>query len=407
MKKVIATILLAAFLLSKTACGQAEGEAGNSSRPGASTLPVIDDLPDAPSGGGPNIEGPNAEGSDIDEPGSGGPAGSTFAGLDAAAFDGGVERLFYAGDGKLLVYADDLQLYDTCTGTTLARYTFEGERLSRMDCTPLEDGYAVIGYQPAKTEGGSGLIAAATSAGSTNCYLFDRSLGSVDVLSLEELLPEESVIMAASVSPDGEWIAFSTLDGLYLYSIEGGDVRTVIEDPLSGGEGIGVIGAVAFTQKGTRIAFLGDRYGSVALDGSDLICGEPQGYAMGDQMIGYDTAVWIPEDFTKASGRSLMLDGACREPRIVDFAQGDTGRDGVYGSEQGRYLATAALLETGVRLALYDASTMELIATKEFWDADSSYFARAPRSVCILDDARAGTILCGYDQHTVAFDFSF
>lgn len=383
MKKSIALLALVSIILALTACGQSGSQSTGYTVSTASPEHAVSHTePSAPEEG----------------------SSAAFYGLDVSLFSGGVERFFCAGNGRLLVYADNLYLYDTRTGMVLAQHSFDGTRLSQIACTPLTDGFAVIGW-PAGETASTGLAASDASQAGVTCYLFDSSLNLTNTFSLDSLLPSQGSVFAAQVSPDGAHIAVSTVSSLYLCSIAGGDVQTIMEDTLS--EGIGVIEALAFTKQGSRIAFLGEACGSVALDGSDLVAEPAQGYALGDSMIGYDASLWFPQDFTKASGQLLMTDGFCRDTTVVSLETGDTGRDGVYGSEQGRYLATAALLQSGVRVNIYDAATMELITTKEFSDADSSYFARAPRSLCIMDDARAGTILCGYDRHTIAFDFSF
>ncbi len=383
MKKSIATLALVSIILTLTACGQSGSQstehAASTDLPESAVSPVEPSAPE---------EGSSA----------------AFCGLDVSLFSGGVERFFCAGNGRLLVYADALYLYDTRTGTVFAQHSFDGIRLSQIACTPLTDGFAVIGW-PAGETVSTGLAASdATQTGAT-CYLFDSSLNLTTAFSLDALLPSQGSVIAAQVSPDGAHIAVSTVSSLYLCSIADGSVQTIMENTLS--KGIGVIEALTFTEQGSRIAFLGEACGSVALDGSDFVYESAQGYDLGDSMIGYDASLWFPQDFTKASGQLLMTDGFCRDTTVVSLTTGDTGRDGVYGSEQGRYLAAVALLQTGIRVNIYDAVTMELITTKEFSDADSSYFARAPRSLCIMDDARAGTLLCGYDRHTIAFDFSF
>lgn len=325
----------------------------------------------------------------------------TFWEIDSAAFSGGVERIFYAGDNKLLVYADAMHLYDTITGTTIAEYTFEGGRLKDITCTPTVNGYAITGWQSGD---GNGASLGTASGSGVMCYIFNSSLTLKNTFSLDSLLTANGGVMAAKASPDGDHIAFSDLDSLYLYSISNDSVSTVI----SNDQGIGIIGAMTFTQQGSRIVFLGDdMYGSVALDGSNLIYGDSHGYALGDSMICYDDTVWIPQDFTKASGRLLRLDGTCQKPSVVNFTQGDTGKDGVFGSEQGRYLATASLMENGIRMRIYDSGTLELVAEREFTHTDGNYFAREPRGICLFDDARAGVVLCGYDQHTISFNFTF
>ena len=383
MKKSLAAIALVFIIFTLAACGQNAPQSMEHTVPAASLG----------SAGLHENSSPSEEG-----------VSSVFRGLDVSQFSGGVERFFYAGDGRLLVYADDLYLYDTRTGMALAQHSFEGVRLSQVSCTALMDGFAVIGWPAGKTVSAGLTASDATQAGAA-CYLFDASLNLTATFPLDDLLPSKGSVVAAQVSPDGAHIAVSTVSSLYLFNVADGRVQTILEDTIS--EGIGIVETLAFTEQASRVAFLGEVCGSVALDGTDLVLQAAQGYALGDSLIGYDDSLWFPQDFTKASGQLLMTDGSCGKTAIVSFASGDSGADGVYGSEQGRYIATSALLESGVRVAIYDAATMEPVATKEFYDADSSYFARAPRAVCIMDDARACIVLCGYDQHTIAFDFSF
>lgn len=394
MKKGIIIIAVISCLLMLAGCGHTITNEENREHSDLSSSSSSDKSNDAII--------PNAQKSSSQEASA---SSHAFCGIDISSFSGGVEKLFYAADGKLLVYADNLYLYDTVTGSVISEYSFDGGRLSEMTCTPLPNGYAVIGYRRPDKGISSGLISSTDSGYETICYVFDPSLHLLNSFSLQHLLPTESDIITAKASPDGDHIAFSDVNNLYLYSISNNSVSTIVSD--TGNSEIGIINEIAFTQHGSRIVFLGDICGSIMLSGSDLVSVDPQGYALGDSMIAYDEIIWFPQDFTKASGKLLMLDGNFQNSNIVDFAKGDTGKDGVYGSEKGQYLASATLMAQGVRVNVYDASTMELISSQEFTNTDSSYFARIPRAICLMDDARAGVVLCGYDQHTIAFNLAF
>lgn len=57
-------------------------------------------------------------------------------------------------------------------------------------------------------------------------------------------------------------------------------------------------------------------------------------------MILFENEIWFPEAFDKATGKMLLTDTNGKTIRIVDFEGEDTGADGVFASDNGKYIAT-------------------------------------------------------------------
>ena len=382
MKKTFCITLALLFTLALSACGKADSPAPSVSGGASSDAPVVSG--NAPSGT-PVVSVPAPGG----QPGQS-PSSCTF---DPALFGGKLQSCAYAGNGTLLVLADKLYLYDTGTSSVLA--TAEAP-LRDFEAQAIDGGYVLSGM------GDSGMMA----------YIYDSSLSLNKEIAVNELLQGDFVVSetgGVAASTDGKKLAFAAMGGLYLYDLESGNLTTLLDLAQNAGTAsisISMLNGAAFAQNNSQIVFYGSGnpipevdgeegfsiYGSIAVDGSGLKLTKPSDYEM-EEMQSSVSRLFFPQTFTQANGTLLWIDRAAGSANKLSFSAGGEGKDGVYGSEQGDYVATA-VLGSNLTVRVYDVASGELVATEVIENSDSTYFSRIPR-IYLLDGAKTAIVVLG------------
>ncbi len=386
--------------------------------------------------------------------GQAGSAGGTFSGrlFDGSSFAGSVTSVLYAGAGKLLVCADSLSLYDAAVDKIVGEYTFSQPDVSIWGIYPLSGGYALFGEFPESSAGGSsdvpegeggdtmyvqgsaatGLTATAGNEEGLRCWIFDEQFVLQDSLDLHRLLKEqgyEETELSAAISWDGTQIAVCGIRRTYLYQVED-NVFQVLLDMDSGRQS----GSLRYVQA-SKVHFMGRGsgpeeilftgiaipegktdsvpvYGVMKSDGSALECYALSDYVLSGDMIPYQEEVFFPEDFQNATGRLLVTDLSGHRLRVVELEGEDTGEDGVFGSDTGKYVATAAILgdidqwEGGWRVRIYDAGSGEIVWEQDV-GTDKEAYEGLGCSVKILDELRECIVICGRGQERVITSYFF
>ena len=328
--------------------------------------------------------------------------------FDPALFGGKLQSCAYAGNGTLFVLADKLYLYDTGTSSVLA--TAEAP-LRDFEAQAIDGGYVLSGM------GDSGMMA----------YIYDSSLSLNKEIAVNELLQGDFVVSetgGVAASTDGKKLAFAAMGGLYLYDLESGILTTlfdVTQNAGTGGIGISMLNGAAFAQDDSQIIFYGNGntipavdgedgfsiYGSIALDGSGLKLTKPSAYEI-DEMQSSASRLFFPQTFTQADGTLLWIDRAIGSTSTLSFSLGSEGKNGVYCSEQGNYVATA-VLDGNLTVRVYDVASGERIATEVIENSDPTYFNRIPR-IYLLDGAKTAIVVLGgsiNDLDTLVSTFEF
>lgn len=371
MKKTFCITLALLFTLALSACGKADSPAPAVSGNAPSDTPVVS----VPTPGSQQEQSPSS---------------CTF---DPSLFGGKLQSCSYAGNGTLLVLADKLYLYDTGTATVLADMEAP---LRYFEAQAIDGGYILSGM------GDNGAMA----------YIYDRSLSLKKEIAVNELLPGDFVVSetgGVAASTDGKKLAFAAMGGLYLYDLESGSLTTLLDLAQNAGTasiGISMLNGAAFAQGNSQIVFCGSGnsipavdgedgfsiYGSIAVDGSNLKLTKPSAYAM-EEMQSSASRLFFPQPFTQANGTLLWIDRATGSADMLSFSTGNEGKDGVYGSEQGSYVATA-VLDSNLTVRVYDVASGELVATEVIENSDPIYFNRIPR-IYLLDGAKTAVVLLG------------
>ena len=371
MKKTLCITLSLLFTLALSACGKADSPTPTVSGSNSSNTPVVS----VPNAGSQQEQSPSS---------------CTF---DPALFGGKLQSCAYAGNGTLFVLADKLYLYDTGTSSVLA--TAEAP-LRDFEAQAIDGGYVLSGM------GDNGMMA----------YIYDSSLSLNKEIAVDELLQGDFVISetgGVAASTDGKKLVFAALGGLYLYDLESGSL-TILLDMAQNAEtasiSISMLNGAAFAQDNSQIVFCGSGnslpavdgedgfsiYGSIAVDGSGLKLTKPSDYEM-EEMQSSVSRLFFPQAFTQADGTLLWIDRATGSANTLSFSASGEGKDGVYGSEQGNYVATA-VLDGSLTVRVYDVASGALVATEVIENSDPTYFYRVPR-IYLLDGAKTAVVVLG------------
>ena len=371
MKKTFCITLALLFTLALSACDNTDSLAPAFSQSPPSNTPVVS-VPDS---------GSQQEQS---------PSSCTF---DPAQFGGKLQSCAYAGDGTLFVLADKLYLYDTGAASVLA--TAEAP-LRDFEAQAIDGGYVLSGM------GDGGMMA----------YIYDSSLSLKKEIAVNELLAGDFVISetgGVAASTDGKKLAFSAMGGLYLYDLESGSLTTLLNVAQNDGTasiGISMLNGAAFAQDNSQIVFYGSGnsipavngedsfsiYGSIAVDGSGLKLTKPSAYEM-EEIQSSASRLFFPQTFTQADGTLFWIDRVTGSTNTLSFSTSGEGKDGVYGSEQGNYVATA-VLGSNLTVRVYDVASGALVATEVIENSDPTYFYRIPR-IYLLDGAKTAVVVLG------------
>ena len=199
------------------------------------------------------------------------------------------------------------------------------------------------------------------------------------------------------------------MGGLYLYDLESGSLTTLLDTAQDAGTAsisVSMLSGAAFAQDNSQIVFYGSGssipaadgeedfsiYGSIAVDGSGLKLTKPSGYEM-EEMQSSVSRLFFPQTFTQADGTLLWVDRATGSANTLSFSASGEGKDGVYGSEQGNYVATA-VLGSNLTVRVYDVASGALVATEVIENSDPTYFNRIPR-IYLLDGVKTAVVVLG------------
>ena len=371
MKKTLCITLALVFTLALSACGKTDTPAPAVSGSDPSDTPVVS----VPTPGGQPGQSPSS------------------CAFDLTLFGGKLQSCAYAGNGTLLVLADKLYLYDTGTSSVLA--TAEAP-LRDFEAQAIDGGYVLSGM------GDSGMMA----------YIYDSSLALKQEIAVNELLQGDFVISetgGVAASTDGKKLAFAAMGGLYLYDLESGSLTTLLNMAQNAGTAsisISMLNGAAFAQDNSQIVFYGSGnsipevdgeedfsiHGSIAVDGSGLKLTKPSDYEI-EEMQSSVSRLFFPQTFTRANGTLLWIDRATGSANTLSFSASVEGKDGVYGSEQGNYVATA-VLDGSLTVRIYDVASGELVSTEVIENSDPTYFYRIPR-IYLLDEAQTAVVVLG------------
>ena len=328
------------------------------------------------------------------------------SGFKDSAFSGKVSGCYYAGGNRIIVAADQLYLYDMGKGETIASADIS---MGDLCVQTFTDGYFVVGQ--GKAEGGSNGSFAASESGGINGYILNKDFAVQDTISFSGLLSDDFIlqITGIAISQDGKQVAFGGLSGLYLYDVSSRKVRTILnysEEGTADNMQIVTMDSLTFTGNNTLVyvgmaadtSIGGDGvsvYGTVSTDSADLTITKKGDYKVDTEEVQKGGNLLImPQSFDKNNGTLLMLDTTSNTENTMSFSSRSEGKDGVYCSGQGKYVATAVLEESSVTINIYDTASGKNIHTETVQDSNSTYFLRVPQ-ILILDESGTCIVVLG------------
>ncbi len=401
--KWMCMILMLALALPLSACGNGQ-ENGNSSENGAINMEpqsVEDDSSE-------NTGNESSEMNVIDLQDNGTDKNiMAVSTVKDSAFSGKVSGCYYAGGSRIIVAADQLYLYDTGKGETIASADIS---MGDLYVQTYADGYFVVGQGTGSGGGSNGSFAASESDG-INGYLLNQDFAVQDTISFSGLLSDDFIpqITGIAVSQDGKQVAFGGLQGLYLYDVSSRKVRTILnysEEGTADNMQIVTMDSLTFTGNNTLVyvgmatdpSIGGDGvsvYGTVSTDSANLTITKKGDYKVDTEEVQKGGNLLImPQSFDKNNGTLLMLDTISNTEKTMSFSSRSEGKDGVYCSGQGKYVATAILEESSVTINIYDTASGKSIHTETVQDSNSTYFLRVPQ-ILILDESGTCIVVLG------------
>ena len=401
--KWMCMILMLALALNLSACGNRQ-ENGNSSEYGAINMDPQseeNDLSENTGNESSNINVINLQDNGTDK------NMMAVSTVKDSAFSGKVSGCYYAGGSRIIVAADKLYLCDTGKGETIASADISMEDLCVQTFT---DGYFVVGQGKAGGGGSNGSFAASESGG-INGYILNKDFAVQDTISFSGLLSDDFIVQITgiAISQDGKQVAFGGLQGLYLYDVSSRKVRTILnysEEGTAGNMQIVTMDSLTFTGNNTLVyvgmatdtSIGGDGvsvYGTVSTDSANLTITKKGDYKVDTEEVQKGGNLLImPQSFDKNNGTLLMLDTISNTEKTMSFSSRSEGKDGVYCSGQGKYVATAILEESSVTINIYDTASGKSIHTETVQDSNSTYFLRVPQ-ILILDESGTCIVVLG------------
>ena len=399
--KFMCIMLILAFALNLSACGNSQ-ENVNSSENGSSI--------DAPQSEEDNTS--EKTGSESSDNNKSNPQNSDtdkntmdVGTVNGSAFSGKVSGCYYADGNRIIVAADKLYLYDTGKSEIIASADIF---LNELCVQPYSDGYFIVGEE--NSSGSTGSFATAQSSNGVKGYLLNKDFVVENTISFSGLLNDDFVLQmtGVAISQDGKQIAFGGLQGLYLYDTSSQKVRTILnysENGRANNMQIVTMDSLAFTGDKT-LTYVGmgissnggdgvSVYGTVSTDNASLSITQKADYEVDVEEVqkGGNLLV-MPQSFNKNNGTLLMLDTASNTEKKITFSGSSEGKDGVFCSEQGKYVATSILGEASVTINIYDTASGKVIHTETVKDNNSTYFQRVPQ-ILILDESGTCIVVLG------------
>lgn len=399
--KLMCIMLILAFALNLSACGNSQENVNRSENGSSIDAPQSeeDNTSEKTGSGSSDNNKSNPQNSDADK------NTMDVGTVNGSAFSGKVSGCYYADGNRIIVAADKLYLYDTGKSEIIASADIF---LNELCVQPYSDGYFIVGEE---NSGSTDSFATAQSSNGVKGYLLNKDFVVENTISFRGLLNDDSVLQMASVtiSQDGKQIAFGGLQGLYLYDTSSQKVHAILnysENGRANNMEIVTMDSLAFTGDKT-LTYVGmgissnggdgvSVYGTVSIDNASLSITPKADYEVDVEEVqkGGNLLV-MPQSFNKNNGTLLMLDTASNTEKKITFSGSSEGKDGVFCSEQGKYVATSILGEASVTINIYDtASSGKVIHTETVKDNNSTYFQRVPQ-VLILDESGACIVVLG------------
>jgi hypothetical protein len=344
-----------------------------------------------------------AQSTSAENPPASSPVSYTAGNIPDGLISGKITNVYHSNNSsEILIAADKLYLYDLSESTVKAEVTHDSFMSEKF--IPIDAGFArVIQKEP------GGDIASFPSA---NVEFYDFSLGRTSTLNITDLLGENewvSSVDMVDVSRDGKKVAFSSSKTFAVYDIS--SRKTIVLLDLSdmdtdSRQGLAIPKMLSFTADGKAIAFIGasfdvpavagkqsfDTYGIINIDGSGLL-NKKDGSVSTNGVFAYDGFTLFTENNLPSSSGNIMLMNNVSKQTSVFKLKSAKESGNAYGSDGGKYFASATAESGGIQVRVYNTSDGSFVYEK-FFTADAEHSYNSPR-VKIIDDSKTIILILG------------
>ena len=333
--------------------------------------------------------------------------------ISSSMFSGKVTGCYYADKQNVIVAADKLYLYDMQKEEIRANADIS---LDDMNVQPFSDGWFLSGQM---TRSSTASFLTAENGGGMMGYLLNKDFSIMKTIIFSELLENDFVLSPASIalSNNGEQLVLGGLQGLYLYDVKTDEIKQILnysENATANNMRILTMDSFLFMEQDKILLYVGQGvfanggdgqdgfsvYGTFAVDGSNLSITKNATYTVNEVQKGGNIIV-LTQSMNKNDGTCLFLDTETGNETRLEFENNSEGKDGVFCSEQGEYIATAVLDEGSLTIYIYNTVSGEQIHTETIEDSNNLYFKRIPQ-ILILDEYKTCIVLMGRGMEEVS-----
>ncbi len=348
------------------------------------------------------------------------PTTVTQGALDNLSFDnikGKIRNIIYTDNNKILIWANNLYLFDIETGNISAESAIED--FSTLSIWTIANGYVAVGLKR-EAAAGNGFVQTDEEA-SYSCIFYDKNLNKVSDFDFTSLLNEDEYLYVydmVSFSNDGSNVVFATDTGLYSYDFKKKEKNTIIDLKSENAQvhsGIIAFQKIDFTNNDKSIAFWANSFdvpavigsngfstiGIVNADGSGLSNIKIDSY-MPQALIVRDKFALLYEDDSNTTGKVQYMETT--EGTITAYDLRDKKESAyICASQDGSYFASAVpgKIPTEWIISIYNSDTGKFETEITVSGSEQSlYMALNPR-IMIFDDIRVCVVALGINQGEV------
>lgn len=315
---------------------------------------------------------------------------------------GDIRHIYYAGEGRILISAKKLYLYDLATESILTEASHESAEIEQA--WMIDNGFVLIQRVESDSDGLTELDL------NYQGIFYNEELEPVSNFDFNQLLEDDDFLVSLkqiSFNDDGTIMAYTTDLGLYLYDFELEKKTEVLDLSSENSEersDIVALEQIGFTNDGTQIAFKAetlpidfdqasyDTFGIVNIDGSNLSNQTFEDYTC-KELIPYNDLLLLAEDPTNVSGRLMIMESGTNEVSIHSLTE--TKESGIIaGSEKGAYFASFCSTDYDYTIRIYETKTGKRVAELQGSVDDEALLYQIP-VIKILDDTKTVILLLG------------
>lgn len=328
--------------------------------------------------------------------------------FDVSKIDGKIKNIYYGYDKNIILLSNKIYLYDLQNMNILSETNMQN--LNVIDFRKIDNGYVAI--VTVHEDGNNNSL----DNRNYRCIFYDEELKQTDVINVSELNTNNKFISSdnITIAKDGEKVAFSTLEGLYIYDINKKKKTTLIDfTDEDNAKRLGLVNMrkISFADNGNKIAFMAESfdippivgkssfttYGSINIDGTGLVNKQNSEYNA-IRVVMYNSFMNLIEDSRTPTGKFMTMDLVTGKEITYNLtSKKESGN--VQCSEFGNYFATSIINETMNQLSvrIYSRDNGKLIKEEIIEDVNPVYFKREPL-IRIIDNSKICIVILGNTQ---------